>query len=145
MFYMAQPCSPRYIKSLAFPAHCGDNAKVKHGTFARPSPTLPQVCPAITHPPPGLSGYHPPSPRSVRPSPTLPQVCPAITRPPPGLSGHHPPSPRSVRPSPALPRYVRYVHYAGMLSQMSLVVRKPVFGVSDQVSHKPGCAVTEDG
>ena len=28
---------------------------------------------------------------------------------------------------------------------MSLVVRKPVFGVSDQVSHKPGCTVTEDG
>ena len=26
-----------------------------------------------------------------------------------------------------------------------LVVRKPVFGVSDQVRHKPGCAVTEDG
>ena len=28
---------------------------------------------------------------------------------------------------------------------MSLVVRKPVFGVSDQVPHKPGNAVTEDG
>ena len=28
---------------------------------------------------------------------------------------------------------------------MSLVVRKPVFGVSDQVRHKPGCTVTEDG
>ena len=28
---------------------------------------------------------------------------------------------------------------------MSLVVRKPVFGVSDQVPHKPGCAITEDG
>ena len=27
---------------------------------------------------------------------------------------------------------------------MSLVVRKPVFGVSDQVPHKSGCAVTED-
>ena len=27
---------------------------------------------------------------------------------------------------------------------MSLVVRKPVFGVSDQVTHKPGCTVTED-
>ena len=26
----------------------------------------------------------------------------------------------------------------------SLVVRKPVFGVSDQVPHKPGCTVTED-
>ena len=28
---------------------------------------------------------------------------------------------------------------------MSLVVRKPVFGVSDQVRHKPGCTATEDG
>ena len=28
---------------------------------------------------------------------------------------------------------------------MSLVVRKPVFGVSDQVGHKPGCTTTEDG
>ena len=25
------------------------------------------------------------------------------------------------------------------------VVRKLVFGVSDQVRHKPGCTVTEDG
>ena len=28
---------------------------------------------------------------------------------------------------------------------MSLVVRKPVFGVSDQVGHKSGCRHTEDG
>ena len=28
---------------------------------------------------------------------------------------------------------------------MSLVVRKPVFGVSDQVRHKQGCTITEDG
>ena len=28
---------------------------------------------------------------------------------------------------------------------MSLVVRKPVFGVSDQVPHKTGCTATEDG
>ena len=28
---------------------------------------------------------------------------------------------------------------------LSLVVRKPVFGVSDQVRHKPGCSATEDG
>ena len=27
----------------------------------------------------------------------------------------------------------------------SLVVRKPVFGVSEQVRHKPGCTATEDG
>ena len=32
-----------------------------------------------------------------------------------------------------------------MECKMSLVVRKPVFGVSDLVRHKPGCAVTEDG
>ena len=29
--------------------------------------------------------------------------------------------------------------------QLSLVLRKPVFGVSDQVLHKPGCAITEYG
>ena len=28
---------------------------------------------------------------------------------------------------------------------LSRVMRKPVFGVSDQVPHKPGCAITEDG
>ena len=28
---------------------------------------------------------------------------------------------------------------------LSLVVRKPVFGVSDQVRHKPGCTITEAG
>ena len=28
---------------------------------------------------------------------------------------------------------------------MSLVLRKPVFGVSDQVRHKPGCTTTENG
>ena len=28
---------------------------------------------------------------------------------------------------------------------ISLVLRKPVFGVSDQVPHKPGCTATEDG
>ena len=27
---------------------------------------------------------------------------------------------------------------------LSLVLRKPVFGVSDQVRHKPGCQTTED-
>ena len=30
-------------------------------------------------------------------------------------------------------------------TKMSLVVGKPVFGVSDKVRHKPGCTVTEDG
>ena len=28
---------------------------------------------------------------------------------------------------------------------MSLVVRKPVFGASDQVPHKSGCVATEEG
>ena len=28
---------------------------------------------------------------------------------------------------------------------LSLVVRKPVFGVSDQIRHKPSCTATEDG
>ena len=28
---------------------------------------------------------------------------------------------------------------------MSLVVRKPVIGVFDQVRYKPGCTATEDG
>ena len=31
------------------------------------------------------------------------------------------------------------------LHHLSLVVRKPVFGVSDQIRHKPGCTATEDG
>ena len=31
------------------------------------------------------------------------------------------------------------------IHNLSLVVRKPVFGVSDQVQHKPGCAATDDG
>ena len=35
--------------------------------------------------------------------------------------------------------------FSHMEAQMSLVLRKPVFGVSDQVRHKPGCTATEDG
>ena len=30
-------------------------------------------------------------------------------------------------------------------NNLSLILRKPVFGVSDQVRHKPGCTATEDG
>ena len=30
-------------------------------------------------------------------------------------------------------------------NKMGLVVRKPVYGVSDKVRHKPGCTETEDG
>ena len=33
----------------------------------------------------------------------------------------------------------------GFYNILSLDVRKPVFGVSDLVRHKPGCTVTEDG
>ena len=36
-------------------------------------------------------------------------------------------------------------HYILNLPRMSIVVRKPVFGVSDQVRHKSGCTTTEDG
>ena len=40
-----------------------------------------------------------------------------------------------------------FVFVVSCLSQIYLspVVRKPVFGVSDQVRHKPGCTATEDG
>ena len=31
------------------------------------------------------------------------------------------------------------------ISHLSLIVRKPVFGVSDQVPHKAACTATEDG
>ena len=31
------------------------------------------------------------------------------------------------------------------VAYLSLVVRKPVFEVSDQVRHKPGCKTTHDG
>ena len=34
---------------------------------------------------------------------------------------------------------------AKLVYKMSPVVIKPVFGVSDQVRHKPGCTATEDG
>ena len=30
-------------------------------------------------------------------------------------------------------------------SYMSIVLRKSVFGISDQVQHKPDCSTTEDG
>ena len=33
----------------------------------------------------------------------------------------------------------------GEIDDMSLVMRNPVFGVSYQVQHKPGCTATEDG
>ena len=37
------------------------------------------------------------------------------------------------------------VHIVYSNNHMSLVLRKPVFGVFDQVRHKPGCTATEDG
>ena len=38
-----------------------------------------------------------------------------------------------------------YLPVLGVHVYMSLVLRKPVFGVSDQVRHKPGCTALEDG
>ena len=38
-----------------------------------------------------------------------------------------------------------YVPGEAIRYMLSLVVRKRVFGVSDQVRHKPGCTVTKDG
>ena len=38
-----------------------------------------------------------------------------------------------------------YARNHSVSCNMRLVVRKPVFGVSDQVRHKPGCTATEDG
>ena len=40
--------------------------------------------------------------------------------------------------------YDKTKHFGFASSYMSLVVTKLVFGVSDQVPHKPGCTVTED-
>ena len=37
------------------------------------------------------------------------------------------------------------MHEHVIILKMSLVLRKPVFGVSDHVWHKPGCTATEDG
>ena len=38
-----------------------------------------------------------------------------------------------------------HCYYNGMhRDDMGRVIRKPVFGVSDQVMHKPGCTSTED-
>ena len=34
--------------------------------------------------------------------------------------------------------------YVASVAHLSLVLRKPAFGVSDQVWHKPGCTATED-
>ena len=39
----------------------------------------------------------------------------------------------------------RLIDHNSTYLQKSLVLRKPVFEVSDQVPHKPGCAGTEDG
>ena len=45
-----------------------------------------------------------------------------------------------------------FAHYQSQISgifcdnqNMRCVPRGPVFGISDQVQHKPGCAVTDDG
>ena len=53
---------------------------------------------------------------------------------------------------PATPSYIslqnnleNLVMYHWGHGKMSLVMRKPVFGGSDQVRHKRGCTATEDG
>ena len=45
------------------------------------------------------------------------------------------------------PLMVESVKLLGKMSKhyLSLVVSKPVFGVSDQVRRKPGCTATKDG
>ena len=38
-----------------------------------------------------------------------------------------------------------HIDYEGNVeTKISLVVRKPAFGVSEQVRHKPGCTATQD-
>ena len=43
------------------------------------------------------------------------------------------------------PAFVKSLNLQFYNPYMSLIVRKPVFGISDLVRHKPGCAATEDG
>ena len=40
---------------------------------------------------------------------------------------------------------IKFLIVFSNLNYLSLVVRKPDFGVSDQVLHKPGCTASEDG
>ena len=42
------------------------------------------------------------------------------------------------------PNYFYFQTMIQSLYNLSLVVRKPVFGASDQVPHKPVCTATED-
>ena len=39
---------------------------------------------------------------------------------------------------------IKYAVNSNIYHDLSLIVRKAVFGVSDLVRHKPGCTVTED-
>ena len=41
--------------------------------------------------------------------------------------------------SPSVEKFTAFRYY------LSLVVKKAVFGVSEQVQHKPGCTAIEDG
>ena len=42
--------------------------------------------------------------------------------------------------------YISHKQETSVIDNLSRVMRKPVFGVSDQVRHKsPGCTATEDG
>ena len=42
-------------------------------------------------------------------------------------------------------KYQEALHVRGTKFNISLVARKPIFGVSDLVRHKPGCAAKENG
>ena len=50
-----------------------------------------------------------------------------------------------TRPIKSICMYLTLHKHLHIHVHMSLFVRKPVFGVSDQVRHEPDCAVTEDG
>ena len=43
------------------------------------------------------------------------------------------------------PSFIKFDLFVLILLYLSLVARKPVFGISNEVWHKPGCATTQDG
>ena len=60
----------------------------------------------------------------------------------PQYSGSHK---KTAANYPERPLSYKYFMINPQMYYMSLVLRKPVFGVSDLVPHKPGCAITQDG
>ena len=55
------------------------------------------------------------------------------------------PKPAVANSDQKIPEPPSFDKEANSSLSLSLVVRNPVFGVSDQVRHEPGCAVIEDG